>query len=470
MFNIHPLTRRFHASFLAGVLFSCSVVPSAGVLAAEPEPGVSAENQLAALEAYFHEIRSMRDRLPHQNFDPVALVREVGTSPEALLAWVRTHTVLVPYAGRLRSPAAVMMDGTGNGLDRAVLLYRLLSIAGHEVRLAMAPVDPGFEFAEDRLRGEWLPALIEVPEGLGDQEAVAFYSSLVSGYERGLEIMAGRMASQVPALQAFRVKEKGQSGPEFTEEKHQWWVVLIREDGTHVQLHPEPGPEREPARTLAVSELDAEIHQRLTVEVRVERWEKGAFQEEVALRHTLHPAEYTHPSFMIGLMADEVQLTFDLANDLGEDFPQEVLSQMKQASNWVPYLEIESEQIAQKGFDAKGQLNEDHMQSAQGEAVQQAVDLLGKTLIRQELVTDIGRQVVSLILAYAKTWRLLLDYDEGKLGIPAGAQPAHGVLRLEEARRALHALAGELRQRNEAGELFARDRGEGLAAILGNIE
>lgn len=102
--------------------------------------------------------------------------------------------------------------------------------------------------------------------------------------------------------------------------------------------------------------------------------------------------------------------------------------------------------------------------------LEQAVDLLGKTLTRQELVTDIGREVVGLILGYAKTWRLLLDYDEGKLGVPASAQPARGVLRLEEARRALDALAGELRQRGEASELFARDRGEGLAAILGNIE
>lgn len=115
-------------------------------------------------------------------------------------------------------------------------------------------------------------------------------------------------------------------------------------------------------------------------------------------------------------------------------------------------------------------LNE-HRLAQQGlTELEQAVDLLGKTLTRQELVTDIGREVVGLILGYAKTWRLLLDYDEGKLGVPAGAQPARGVLRLEEARRALDALAGELRQRGEASDLFARDRGEGLAAILGNIE
>jgi len=115
-------------------------------------------------------------------------------------------------------------------------------------------------------------------------------------------------------------------------------------------------------------------------------------------------------------------------------------------------------------------LNE-HRLAQQGLAeLEQAVDLLGKTLTRQALVTDIGREVVGLILGYAKTWRLLLDYDEGKLSVPPGARPARGVLGLDEARRALDALAGELRQRGEASDLFARDRGEGLAAILGNIE
>ena len=102
--------------------------------------------------------------------------------------------------------------------------------------------------------------------------------------------------------------------------------------------------------------------------------------------------------------------------------------------------------------------------------LEQAVDLLSKTLTRQKLVTDIGREVVGLILGYAKTWRLLLDYDEDKLGVPVGARPARGVLGFEGARRALDALADALRSRGEASDLFARDRGDGLAAILGNIE
>ncbi|MCH2558414.1 MAG: virulence protein RhuM/Fic/DOC family protein [Alcanivorax sp.] len=112
-----------------------------------------------------------------------------------------------------------------------------------------------------------------------------------------------------------------------------------------------------------------------------------------------------------------------------------------------------------------------HRLARQGLAeLEQAVELLGQTLTRQELVSDIGQEVVGLILGYARTWRLLQDYDEGALGVPPGARPARGVLGVDEARRALDALAGELRDRGEASDLFARDRDDGLAAILGNLE
>lgn len=115
-------------------------------------------------------------------------------------------------------------------------------------------------------------------------------------------------------------------------------------------------------------------------------------------------------------------------------------------------------------------LNE-HRLARQGLAeLEQAVELLGQTLTRQELVSDIGQEVVGLILGYARTWRLLQDYDEGALGVPPGARPARGVLGVDEARRALDALAGELRDRGEASDLFGRDRDDGLASILGNLE
>ncbi len=98
-------------------------------------------------------------------------------------------------------------------------------------------------------------------------------------------------------------------------------------------------------------------------------------------------------------------------------------------------------------------INEHRLAQRGLEELGQAVELLGKTLTRQALVTGLGREVVGLILSYAKTRRLLQDYDEDRLAVPAGARPARDVLAYDEA-----------------SELFARERGDGLAAILGNIE
>lgn len=119
----------------------------------------------------------------------------------------------------------------------------------------------------------------------------------------------------------------------------------------------------------------------------------------------------------------------------------------------------------------KGYSLNEHRLAQQGMAeLEQAMALLSRTLERQELVTDIGREAVGIIMGYARTWRLLLDYDEGKLQVPAGQRNPREGLSTAEARQALDALADELKSRGEASELFARDHGDNLAGILGNIE
>lgn len=102
--------------------------------------------------------------------------------------------------------------------------------------------------------------------------------------------------------------------------------------------------------------------------------------------------------------------------------------------------------------------------------LEQAVDLLGRTLERQSLVSDLGREVVGLIAGYAKTWRLLLQYDEQGLALPPGQAPRRG-LSAEAAREAVAALKEQLMARGEASELFGRERErDSLGAILGNLE
>lgn len=102
--------------------------------------------------------------------------------------------------------------------------------------------------------------------------------------------------------------------------------------------------------------------------------------------------------------------------------------------------------------------------------MQQAVELLARTLNNQTLVTEVGKDVLSVIVGYAKTWRLLLQYDEDTLVLPAGCQPARGVLEYDFAKQAIFELKQELKGRGDAADLFASERSDALAAILGNIE
>jgi prophage maintenance system killer protein len=96
--------------------------------------------------------------------------------------------------------------------------------------------------------------------------------------------------------------------------------------------------------------------------------------------------------------------------------------------------------------------------------------LLARTLENQSLVTEAGRDVLALIVGYARTWRLLLRYDEQALDQPASCRPARSAIHHADALAAIEKLKSELIARGEATELFGQQRGDLLAGLLGSIE
>ena len=100
----------------------------------------------------------------------------------------------------------------------------------------------------------------------------------------------------------------------------------------------------------------------------------------------------------------------------------------------------------------------------------QTLDLLARTLQNQALVDSTGRAVLELIVGYADTWRLLLEYDEDRLALPPGARPSSGVLDFARAGAAIAEFKRELMARSQATPLFGNPRGEALEGILGSIE
>jgi len=98
-----------------------------------------------------------------------------------------------------------------------------------------------------------------------------------------------------------------------------------------------------------------------------------------------------------------------------------------------------------------------------------ALALVRKAAAGEALSTDQGRGLVDVIARYTQTFLLLQRYDEGLLVEPKGI--AGGVLpQVSEARSAIARLKRDLVAREEATDLFGREREEGLAALLGNLD
>ncbi len=113
-------------------------------------------------------------------------------------------------------------------------------------------------------------------------------------------------------------------------------------------------------------------------------------------------------------------------------------------------------------------LNHKRLQQNAAE-LEQALALIQKTAASPELTIASGRGLVDIVSRYTQTFLWLQQYDEGLLQAPKGE---HGgaLPDAAEARNALSALKQQLIARGEATDLFARERGDGFEALLGNLE
>ena len=86
------------------------------------------------------------------------------------------------------------------------------------------------------------------------------------------------------------------------------------------------------------------------------------------------------------------------------------------------------------------------------------------------MVSDVGAETIQLIISYAKTWHLLLAYDEGELRLPEKGTETTSHLDYNAALEAINSLKSNLSGMNEASQLFGRERDKGLESIINNID
>ena len=119
----------------------------------------------------------------------------------------------------------------------------------------------------------------------------------------------------------------------------------------------------------------------------------------------------------------------------------------------------------QKGYS----INRLTMDNLKIKELQQSIELLSHTLLHQELVSDMGQEILTIITQYSKTWDTLLRYDEDRLQQSNEQKDDLIELNYLEAIEAINHFKSDLIKKGEASSLFGNFKDSQLEAILGNI-
>ena len=102
--------------------------------------------------------------------------------------------------------------------------------------------------------------------------------------------------------------------------------------------------------------------------------------------------------------------------------------------------------------------------------LRETIELLAGTIVKKQLVDELGGGVLDLISEYTKTWSTLFEYDKNNFSIQDNVDDEALIdLDYHEVKLLIESLKNELLNKGEASHLFAIERDYGLNSILGNI-
>ena len=371
---------------VAVLLASCSGKSTDENGAASDEPRADAaasaqgaqQVQIKDLAALVDLIVARAAELPRSEFDPAALAQELGKNPQAHFEWVREHTWWAPYRGLLRGSRGLLLDRVGSNLDRAVLLGDLLRLSGHEVRLAHAELSQSQ--AREMLNDVRPPPhqrLSPAPRARVANVSKHAIDDLVPGFEASMlqeSAESRRIDEEASALVATQASElyakvKDAAGKTSVRDERaaidamrDYWWVERKENGKWIAMDVllpdgQPGSAlSEVSRTSAWSAADAmpgipdsDWHA-VRIRVVVERYADGVTSESTVLETSVRPAAVLERPIRLLHMPSPWPETFlDPATD-----PNVFGNAAVNVKNWVPFLQIGDEIVAQSGFADNG--------------------------------------------------------------------------------------------------------------------
>jgi hypothetical protein len=339
------------------------------------------DHVLEGLKKLNRAILQVSQEIPRITFDPQAIVNNVGEDPKSLFEWIRDETALVPYQGSLRGHKGVLMDRCGNSLDRALLLYELLHLAGYEARLVQGTLtenksneilenipdaQDNHQDKKSEIDFENLIQIYAKEYDIATEELQDIQKNLLEEKERISEIIRERASEQTEALSTLiEIDPEKKSGKERTsilEDLRDHWWVQVEENGNRMDLDPtirdaKPGDTATSVtNTWDAEDLDEDLFHILTIRIIVERWEERSLKEETVLEHTLRPLN--HVGERIELHHDPLDWPKHDALYNTDQPIQNLKDTVLNLEEWIPALTIGSEKIGKQSFTKSGKVNE----------------------------------------------------------------------------------------------------------------
>jgi len=339
------------------------------------------------LNRAFDALEAAQKEIPRDSFDTEAALELAGLDVKDVFHWVRDNTYFVPYQGALRGATGVLMDRTGNSLDRALLLNELLRLLGYQTRLAWAQLTPAqVEDLQGRVRpvppAGPVPA---VPPADDPDKEIARYADTFGLDLKQLKAQAEEATREQKSLQelsANRVAElsafllgKISPPPEtaLTEQQAQirnslqdhWWLQY--QDGANwISLDPTlPDAEAgqtfaEPAETRFVSSLNNLDENRLhsvRIKVVLECWYEGGLHEE-----TLLESPRLHPSELLGQALTLQHVPVNWPGDLNlftaQNSQELIKTNVLAQDAWAPALKIGARTLFDRSWNTTCELGD----------------------------------------------------------------------------------------------------------------
>lgn len=342
------------------------------------------KKEVEKLKKLFDALEEAAKEIPRDTFDPRAIVDKVGKDPIKLFEWVRDNTYLVPYRGSLRGYIGVLMDRLGNSLDRALLLHKLLEVAGHKAQLANGvlaesqakillektrPVPENGVFAGQEASLENVEELIV---RLADKyhfkkaEMLRINKKMTLERQRIAEDVAQRVTEQTAIIsEAVGVPDKKEQWNELKRAtvkafKDHWWVQWQR-GSEWIDMDP-AFPEAAPGQTITEdkyvckpSDIGSENLHLVKIRIVVEQWTEGVLKEHSVLEHTLSPSK------LLGKRILLQHFPISWANNSTQTKKKNPKEELKAAvlsiREWIPVLSIGSKRFQKSSFKITGEIN-----------------------------------------------------------------------------------------------------------------